>query len=135
MSRVFQRTGRAGFYLGVSVARKLRSQYNKCEVIRKLGNTRREADANKHRVETLIQREFGGKEVSLVEKLEADFNSPNSPHAGKELPLHQLPEEEKDAISSAYDSAQVDPKTGKPLDPQVEAVWLALEGKSTWQNG
>ena len=82
MSRVFQRSGRAGYYLGDSVPRKLRSQYNKCEVIRKLGNTRREADANKHRVESLIQREFGGKEVSLVEKLEADYNSPNSPHAG-----------------------------------------------------
>ena len=133
MSRVFQRSGRAGYYLGVSVPRKLRSQYNKCEVIRKLGNTRREADANKHRVEALIQREFGGKEVSLVEKLEADYNSPNSPHSGKELPLHQLPEEDKEAISAAYDSAHVDPKTGKPLAPQVEAVWLALEGKSTWQ--
>ena len=99
MSRVFQRPGRTGYYLGVAVPGKLRSIYKKNEVSRKLGNTRREADANKHRVESLIQREFGGKEVSLVEKLEADYNSPNSPHAGKELPLNQLSEEDKEAIS------------------------------------
>jgi len=39
MSRVFQRAGRSGWYLGVSVPKSIRKKLGKNEVHRKVGNT------------------------------------------------------------------------------------------------
>ena len=39
MSRVFQRAGRSGWYLGVSVPKSLRKKLGKNEVHKKVGNT------------------------------------------------------------------------------------------------
>ena len=70
MSRVFQRKGRTGYYLGVAVPRSLRSEYSKSEVVRKLGNTHKAAIENRSKVESQIQRAFGAalNTLSLVKK-------------------------------------------------------------------
>ena len=47
MSRVFQRAGRSGWYLGVSVPKSIRKKLGKNEVHRKVGNTHKEALINK----------------------------------------------------------------------------------------
>ena len=51
LSRVFQRPGRGGYYLGMAVSRELRKKLRKSEIIRKLGsNTYKEANINKAKV-------------------------------------------------------------------------------------
>ena len=69
MSRLFQRAGRSGWYLGVSVPKSLRKKLGKNEVHKKVGNTHAEARINKSRVEAEIPRSFGVelKSLSLVE--------------------------------------------------------------------
>ena len=76
MSRVFQRTGRTGYYLGLAVPRSLRSQNSKSEVVRKLGNTHKAAIAIHSKVESEIQREFGAalNTLTLVEKIHNTYN-------------------------------------------------------------
>ena len=59
MSRVFQRAGRSGWYLGVSVPKSIRKKLGRNEVHKKVGNTHKEALINKSRVEAEIQRYFG----------------------------------------------------------------------------
>ena len=59
MSRVFQRAGRSGWYLGVSVPKSIRKKLGRNEVHKKVGNTHKEALINKSRVEAEIQRSFG----------------------------------------------------------------------------
>ena len=51
MSRVFQRAGRSGWYLGVSVPKSIRKKLGRNEVHKKVGNTHKEALINKSRVE------------------------------------------------------------------------------------
>ena len=46
MSRVFQRAGRSGWYLGVSVPKSIRKKLGKNEVHKKVGNTHKEALIN-----------------------------------------------------------------------------------------
>ena len=43
MSRVFQRAGRSGWYLGVSVPKSIRKKLGRNEVHKKVGNTHKEA--------------------------------------------------------------------------------------------
>ena len=50
MSRVFQRAGRSGWYLGVSVTKSIRKKLTKKEVHKKVGNTHKKALINKSRV-------------------------------------------------------------------------------------
>ena len=124
MSRVFQRPGRTGYYLSVSIPRNLRSSYRRSELIKKLGNTRREADTKKHAIEAQINRDFGARlnTLSLVEKVEESYKTEQ---------LSKLPQEEKETIRSAY-PVDVD-EEGHPLDQEEAALWLALNGKTTWQ--
>ena len=42
MSRVFQRAGRSGWYLGVSVPKSIRKKLGRNEVHKKVGNTHKE---------------------------------------------------------------------------------------------
>ena len=80
MSRVFQRPGRGGYYLGIAVPRELRKKLRKSEIIRKLGNTYKEANTNKAKVEAQVQRSFGVElnELSKVEEVTAMYeNDPN----------------------------------------------------------
>ena len=104
--------------------RSLRSEYSKSEVVRKLGNTHKAAIAIRSKVESQIQREFGAalNTLSLVEKIETTYNQES---------LKSLPEEDKENIRSAY-PIDLDEK-GNPTDPATAALWLSLDGKSTWQ--
>ena len=43
MSRVFQRAGRSGWYLGVSVPKSIRKKLGRNEVHKKVGDTHKEA--------------------------------------------------------------------------------------------
>ena len=56
MSRVFQRAGRSGWYLGVSVPKSIRKKLRRNKVHKKVGNKHKEALRNKSRVEEKIQR-------------------------------------------------------------------------------
>ena len=124
MSRVFQRTGRTGYYLGVAVPRSLRSQYSKSEVVRKLGNTHKAAIAIRSKVESEIQREFGAalNTLTLAEKIATAY---------KDESLGKLPAEEKENIKNSY-PLELD-KHGNPTDQATAALWLSLDGKNTWQ--
>ena len=124
MSRVFQRTGRTGYYLGVAVPRSLRSKYSKSEVVRKLGNTHKAAISIRSKIEAEIQREFGAalNTLNLVEKIETSY---------KDESLEKLPTEEKENIKSIY-PLELD-EQGNPIDQATAALWLSLDGKSTWQ--
>ena len=124
MSRVFQRKGRTGYYLGVAVPRSLRSQYSKSEVVRKLGNTHKAAISIRSKVEAEIQRDFGAalNTLTLVEKIETSY---------KDESLEKLPTEEKENIKSVY-PLELD-EQGNPTDQATAALWLSLDGKSTWQ--
>ena len=66
--------------MGIAVPRELRNKLRKSEVIRKLGNTYKEANINKAKVEAEVQRSFGAElnHLSLVEKVTAMYeNDPN----------------------------------------------------------
>jgi integrase len=58
----------------------------------------------------------------LVEKVEESYKTEQ---------LSKLPQEEKETIRSAY-PVDVD-EEGHPLDQEEAALWLALDGKTTWQ--
>ena len=76
MSRVFQRAGRSGWYLGVSVPKSIRKKLGRNEVHKKVGNTHKEALINKSRVEAEIQRSFGVElnQLSWLMKLQKFMN-------------------------------------------------------------
>ena len=123
MSRIFQRPGRTGYYLSIPIPRSLRPTYRRSELVKKLGNTRREADAKKRSIEAQINREFGAKlsTLSLVEKIEESYKSTH---------ISGLPEKEKENIRSAY-PIDLD-EEGHPINKEEAALWLALDGKLTW---
>ncbi len=72
MSRIIQIPGRSGFYLRVAVPRgKLRDAFGTCDVVKKIGNTKKEAQENIHSAEISIQQRF---EEKLREKEEKEIN-------------------------------------------------------------
>ena len=75
MSKVFQRPGRGGYHLRIAAPRELRRKLRKSEVIRKLGNTYKEANLSKAKVEAKVQRSFGAElnHLSLVEEVTAIY--------------------------------------------------------------
>jgi len=129
MSRVFQRLGRPGYYIDVSVPYELRSKFSTNSIQRKLGRTHKEALAKRLKVEAEIQRMFGAalNTASLVEKVQAAYEL--VPEL-KGVPLNQLPYTDKENLTDAYPN-YLDDK-GDPIDPQEAALWKALDGKSTW---
>ena len=130
MSRVFQRAGRSGWYLGVSVPKSLRKKLGKNEVHKKVGNTHAEARINKSRVEAEIQRSFGVelKSLSLVEEVTAMYE--NDPNYKGIKSIAEIPAKEKEMLRNAhvidYDLA------GNPTTPQEAALWQALDGQTTY---
>ena len=130
MSRIFQRAGRSGWYLGVSVPKSLRKKLGKNEVHKKVGNTHAEARVNKSKVEAQIQRSFGVelKELSLVEEVTAMYE--NDPNFKGIKSIAELPAREKEMIRDAH---QVDyDLLGNPTTPQEAALWQALDGQTTY---
>ena len=129
MSTIVQRPGRSGYYLQVPVPKSLRSKLGN-SIKRKAGNTHREALANRSKVEATIQRKFGVEmnTLSLIEKVEASYDSiPDL----KGVTVGELPESDKEKLKDAY-PIQLDEK-GHAINPQEAALWLALDGKTTWQ--
>ena len=129
MSWVFQRAGRSGWYLGVSVPKSLRKKLGKNEVHKKVGNTHAEARINKSRVEAEIQRSFGVelKSLSLVEEVTAMYeNDPN--YKGLES-IAEIPAKEKELLKDIH---QVDyDNIGNPTTQEGAALWKALNGQTT----
>ena len=131
LSRVFQRSGRTGWYLGVSVPKSIRKKLGKNEVHKKLGNTHREALINKSRVEAEIQRSFGVElnQLSLVEEVTAMYES--HPDFKGIKSLAEIPNQEKQLLKDAH---QIDyDNLGNPTNPEEAALWKALDGQTTWQ--
>ena len=62
LPRIIEIPGRSGFYLRVAVPRgKLRDAFGTCDVIKKIGNTRKEAEDNLISAEKAIQQKFDEK--------------------------------------------------------------------------
>ena len=131
MSRVFQRPDRGGYYLGVPVPYELRKKLKKSEVVRKLGNTYKEANIKRHQVEAKVQREFGAElnKLSLVEEVTTMYESDKNFKGIKSLA--EIPEKEKDIIKAAH-PIDLD-SLGNPTTPEEAALWEALNGKTTYQ--
>ena len=131
MSRVFQRAGRSGWYLGVSVPKSIRKKLGRNEVHKKVGNTHKEALINKSRVEAEIQRYFGVElnQLSLVDEVTAMYES--DPNYKGIKSIAEMPAEEKQLLKDIY---QVDyDLPGNPTTPEEAALWKALDGQTTWQ--
>ena len=131
MSRVFQRAGRSGWYLGVSVPKSIRKKLGKNEVHKKVGNTHKEALKNKSRVETEIQRSFGVElnQLSLVDEVSAMYES--DPNYKGIKSIAEIPAEEKELIKDVY---LVDyDELGNPTTAEEADLWKALDGQTTWQ--
>ena len=130
MSRVFQRAGRSGWYLGVSVPKSIRKKLGRNEVHKKVGNTHKEALINKSRVEAEIQRYFGVElnQLSLVDEVTAMYES--NPNNKGIKSIAEIPAEEKQLLKDVH---QVDyDKLGNPTTPEEAALWKALDGQTTW---
>ena len=131
MSRVFQRAGRSGWYLGVSVPKSIRKKLGRNEVHKKVGNTHKEALINKSRVEAEIQRYFGVElnQLSLVDEVTAMYES--DPNYKGIKSIAEMPAEEKQLLKDIY---QVDyDLPGNPTTPEEAALWKALDEQTTWQ--
>ena len=62
MPKIIQIPGRSGFYLRVAVPRgKLRDAFGTCDVVKKIGNTKEEAEENISSAEIAIQQKFDEK--------------------------------------------------------------------------
>ncbi len=62
MPKIIQIPGRSGFYLRVAVPRgKLRDAFGTCDVVKKIGNTKEEAEENIRSAEIAIQQKFDEK--------------------------------------------------------------------------
>jgi len=131
MSRVFQRPERGGYYLGVPVPNELRKKLKKSEVVRKLGNTYKEANIKRHQIEAIVQREFGAamNKLSLVEEVTTMYESDPSFKGIKSLA--EIPETDKEIIRAAY-PIDLD-ALGNATTPEEATLWEALNGKTTYQ--
>lgn len=62
MPKIIEIPGRSGFYLRVAVPRgKLRDAFGTCDVVKKIGNTKEEAEKNISSAEIAIQQKFDEK--------------------------------------------------------------------------
>ena len=62
MPKIIEIPGRSGFYLRVAVPRgKLRDAFGTCDVVKKIGNTKEEAEENISSAEIAIQQKFDEK--------------------------------------------------------------------------
>ncbi len=73
MPKIIEIPGRSGFYLRVAVPRgKLRDAFGTCDVVKKIGNTKEEAEENIFSAEKAIQQKFDEKlreeEAKLINK-------------------------------------------------------------------
>ena len=72
LAKIIKIPGRSGFYLRVAVPRgKLRDAFGTCDVVKKIGNTRKEAEENISSAEIAIQLKFDEK---LKEEETKDIN-------------------------------------------------------------
>ena len=73
LSKVIKIPGRSGFYLRVAVPRgRLRDALGTCDVVKKIGNTRKEAEQNMREAEMAIQQKFDEK---LIEEETKKINN------------------------------------------------------------
>ena len=125
MSRVFQRAGRSGWYLGVSIPKSIRKKLGRNEVHKKLGNTHIETLINKSRVEAEIQRSSGVElnQLNFVDEVTAMYGS--NPNNKGIKSITEIPAEEKQLLKDIH---QVDnDKLGKLTTPEEAALWKALD--------
>ena len=102
-------------------------------MVRKLGNTYKEANIKLHQVEAKIQREFGAEQnkLILVEEVTKMHDS-NENFKGMKS-LAEIPENEKDIIQAAH-PIDLD-SLGNPTTPEEAALWEALNGETNYQQG
>ena len=113
MSRVFQRPGRGGYYLGIAVSRELRKKLRKSEIIRKLGNTYKEANINKAKVESQVHRSFDVElnGWSKVEEVKAMYE--NDPNFKNIKSLAEIPDSDNKDLRSANPIDRLSKTEGK----------------------
>ena len=111
LPKIIEIPGRSGFYLRVAVPRgKLRDAFGTCDVVKKIGNTKEEAEENISSAEIAIQQKFDEKlreeEAKQINKslpkgirLEAIKNS-NSKESPKNI--------EKDLKDAGFSNAAIE---------------------------
>ena len=119
MPKIIEIPGRSGFYLRVAVPRgKLRDAFGTCDVVKKIGNTKEEAEENISSAEIAIQQKFDEKlreeDAKQINKslpkgirLEAIKNS-NSKDPQK---IHQILENTQISCKIAAKSRQTLPRS------------------------
>ena len=128
LPKIIEIPGRSGFYLRVAVPRgKLRDAFGTCDVVKKIGNTKEEAEENISSPEIAIQQKFDEKlreeEAKQINKslpkgliLEAIKNS-NSKESPKNL--------EKDLKDAGFSNAAIEAlmnfeEKGSTNDDEIE---------------
>ena len=100
-------------------------------MVRKLGNTYKEANTKRHQVEAKVQREFGAElnKLSLVEEVTTIYES--DPNFKGIKSLAEITDSDKEKIKAAH-PIDLD-NLGNPTTPEEAALWEALNGKTTYQ--
>ena len=111
LPKIIKIPGRSGFYLRVAVPRgKLRDAFGTCDVVKKIGNTKKEAEKNLIAAEVAIQQKFDDK---LREEELKKLNSTLPQGIKVEVTNNQNPKEspkdiEKDLKDAGFSSAAID---------------------------
>ena len=100
-------------------------------MVRKLGNTYKEANTKSHQVEAKVQIEFGAErnKLSLVEEVTTIYKSDSNFKGIKSLA--EIRDSDKDKIKAAH-PIDLD-NLGNPTNPEEAALWEAQNGKTTYQ--
>ena len=128
LAKIIKIPGRSGFYLRVAVPRgKLRDAFGTCDVVKKIGNTRKEAEENISSAEIAIQLKFDEK---LKEEETKDINKslPNGievEEIDKFIPKESSKNIEKDLKNAGFSNAAIEAllnfeENANKKDEQVE---------------
>ncbi len=111
MPKIIQIPGRSGFYLRVAVPRgKLRDAFGTCDVVKKIGNTRKEAEENISAAEIAIQQKFNEKiREEETKRINRSLPKGIKVEAVKHSDLKESPKNiEKDLKDAGFSNAAID---------------------------
>ena len=111
LPKIIQIPGRSGFYLRVAVPRgKLRDAFGTCDVVKKIGNTRKEAEENISAAEIAIQQKFNEKiREEETKRINRSLPKGIKVEAVKHSDLKESPKNiEKDLKDAGFSNAAID---------------------------
>jgi len=111
LPKIIKIPGRSGYYLRVAVPRgKLRDAFGTCDVVKKIGNTRKEAEENINSAEIAIQRKFDEKlQDDEEKKINESLPSGIKVEAIKNPEVKESPKNiEKDLKDAGFSTAAIE---------------------------